>query len=213
MGPLGIGSPPSRFRCCWNHRYYDPLRLPNVYLRNVRYSLSGPDTLRCSPDSYLIAGRESFSTMPGLFRLLSGRHHHADICARRSFGSPQLPSYPFGNMPWPQTPVVTCILAISSTGLLPSAKSKASAFLTLITQVILSDHHYTFFGAQYRAYALDSSGSRLPLPGLPAEFTTELPAKLYSGRTCTCWVTISNFILLSVESQRLGLHWAQALAG
>ena len=69
-----------------------------------------------------------------------------------------------------------------------------------------------FFGAQYRAYTLDSSGSRLPLPGLPAEFTTELPAKLCSGRTLTCWVTLSNFIPFHRDSQRLGLRWAQALA-
>lgn len=108
--------------------------------------------------------------------------------------------------------MVTCILAKSSTGLLSSAKSNASTFLTLIARVILADHNYTFFGAQYRAFTLDSSGSRLPLPGLPAEFTTELPAKLYSGRTFTCWVTISNFIYLSIDSQRFGLRWAREYA-
>ena len=114
--------------------------------------------------------------------------------------------------PLPKTPVATCILAISSTGLLPSAKSTASAFLSLTARVILADHNYTFFGAQYRACTLVSSGSRLPLPGLPAEFPTELPARLCSGRTCTCWVTISNFIPFHRDSQRLGLHWARELA-
>ena len=207
--PWANSSPPSRFRCCWNRRYYDPLRLPNVYLRIVRSSLSDPDTLRCSSHSYLIAGHESFSAMPGFYRFFAGRTHHTDICARRSFGSPQFPSYPFEHMPWSKTPVVTRMLAKSPTGFLPSAKSSASAFLTLIARVILADHNYTFFGAQYRACTLDSSGSRLPLPGLPAEFTTELPAKLYSGRTSTCWVTISNFIYLSIDSQRFGLHWAR----
>jgi hypothetical protein len=150
--------------------------------------------------------------MPGFLRFFAGRTPHTDIFARRSFGSPQFPSYPFEHMPWSKTPVVTCILAKSSTGLLSSAKSNASTFLTLIARVILADHNYTFFGAQYRAYTLDSSGSRLPLPGLPAEFTTELPAKLYSGRTFTCWVTISNFIYLSIDSQRFGLRWARAFA-
>ena len=77
---------------------------------------------------------------------------------------------------------------------------------------IIGCPHCSFFGAQYRAYTLDSSGSRLPLPGLPAEFTTELPAKLYSGRTFTCWVTISNFIYLSIDSQRFGLRWAREFA-
>ena len=148
--------------------------------------------------------------MPGFLRFFAGRTHHTDIFARRSFGSPQFPNYPFEHMPWSKTPVVTCMLAKSPTGLLPSATSKASAFLTLIARVILADHDYTFFGAQYRACTLDSSGSRLPLPGLPAEFTTELLAKLYSGRTCTCWVTLSNFIPFHRDSQRLGLRWARA---
>ncbi len=165
--------------------------------------------MRCSSNSYPIAGHEPLSAMPGFLRFFAGRNHHTDIFARRSFGSPQFPSYPFEHMPWPKTPVVTCILAKSLTGLLPSAKSNASTFLTLNARFILSDHNYTFFGAQYRACILDSSGSRLPLPGLPAEFTTELLAKLCSGRTFTCWVTISNFIPFHRNSQRLGLRWAR----
>jgi len=40
------------------------------------------------------------------------------------------------------------------------------------------DHHYTYFGAQYRACILDSSGFRLPLPGLPADFSPGLLARL-----------------------------------
>jgi hypothetical protein len=40
------------------------------------------------------------------------------------------------------------------------------------------DHHYTYFGAQYSACILDSSGFRLPLPGLPADFSTGLLARL-----------------------------------
>ena len=44
-----------------------------------------------------------------------------------------------------------------------------------------------YLGAQYRACILDPSGSRLPLPGLPADFTTDLPTRLWSGGTCaTC---------------------------
>jgi hypothetical protein len=44
-------------------------------------------------------------------------------------GSPQFPSYPFENMPWSQTPMVTCTLAMARTSLLPSTKFKASAFI------------------------------------------------------------------------------------
>ena len=45
--------------------------------------------------------------------------------------------------------------------------------------------NYTFFGAQYTACALAPSGFRLPLPGLPADFATELVANLCSGGTLT----------------------------
>ena len=40
------------------------------------------------------------------------------------------------------------------------------------------DHDYTYFGTQYNACILDSSGLGLPLPGLPSDFTTDLLAKL-----------------------------------
>ena len=46
-------------------------------------------------------------------------------------GSPQFPSYPFENMPWSQTPVVTHTLAIAHMSLLPSTKFSASAFVPL----------------------------------------------------------------------------------
>ena len=80
-----------------------------------------------------------------------------------------------------------------------------------------NDHDYTFFGAQYRACTLDPSGSRLPSPGLPADFTTDPLDRLWSGgtfltstpgqalqegrrfygRPITHWVTLSNFKDLS----------------
>ena len=41
-------------------------------------------------------------------------------CGKAASGSPQFPSYPFENMPWSQTPVVTRTLAITHTSLLPS---------------------------------------------------------------------------------------------
>ncbi|UCF55727.1 MAG: hypothetical protein JSW15_06280, partial [Deltaproteobacteria bacterium] len=48
VGPLGLGSPPCRSKFPFNHRYYDPLRLPTVLLGVLRYSLSLPDTFACS---------------------------------------------------------------------------------------------------------------------------------------------------------------------
>jgi len=49
--------------------------------------------------------------------------------------------------------------------------------------LILTDHNYTFFGAQYRACTLVPSSFGLPLPILPVDFTNELLAKLYSCGT------------------------------
>ena len=39
VGPLGLGSPPSRPSNRFGHRYYDPLRLPLLRLRSLRVSL------------------------------------------------------------------------------------------------------------------------------------------------------------------------------
>ena len=59
-------------------------------------------------------------------------------------------------------------------------------------------HNYTFFGAQYRACDLDPSGFRLPLPGLPADFSadcwlsfSQVGLSLYA---ITHWVTSTNFM-------------------
>jgi hypothetical protein len=126
VGPAGASSPP--YRCpgsSRHHRYYDPLRLPNVHLDSV----SAADTLSCSSVSYLIAGRKLSAAMPGFFRFSAGRLTLAWLWTRRSFGSPRFPSYPFVHMPWSQTPAVSRTLAMAHPGLLPSANSTASAFV------------------------------------------------------------------------------------
>ena len=53
-----------------------------------------------------------------------------------------------------------------------------SAFTSGCPQAYHNDHNYTFFGAQYTACILDSSGFGLPSPGLPADFTTDLVVSL-----------------------------------
>jgi len=49
-------------------RYYDPLRLPNVYLRFVRSSLSSPDTLYCARKHLDLPSSRAtpLNTCPGL---------------------------------------------------------------------------------------------------------------------------------------------------
>jgi len=98
-------------------------------------------------------------------------------------------------MPWPQTPVVTRTLAVTLASLLPSLGIDRVGF-SPANGINLTDHNYTFFGAQYRACNLAPPSFRPPSPVLPVDFANELSAILCSCGTCTHWVAISNFILL-----------------
>ena len=86
-------------------------------------------------------------------------------------------------MPWSQTPVVSQILASNAlrTAAFPQAQTGVG-FLSQLTDYP-NVHDYTYFGAQYTACTLAPSGFGLPLPGLPANVTTDLLAKLWSGGT------------------------------
>ena len=85
------------------------------------------------------------------------------------------------------TPVTACpglrprwcpeYIAITHPELLPSIICKMSAFLPVFRK-LSNDHKEQDFGAQYTACSLDPSGLGLLLPGLPSDFTTDLPAKL-----------------------------------
>jgi hypothetical protein len=100
------------------------------------------------------------------------------ILVKETFGSPKFPSYPCEHMPWSKAPVVSRTLAMSHSGLLPSNAWRSSAFPPNLGRIILSDHNYEYFGAQYRACTLVPSGFGLPLPGLPSDFTAALLARL-----------------------------------
>ena len=183
-------------------------------------SISGLFALRCPPPIPCLllcfrspAGIEQPFPAPGRSPV-RWPVPYAALLYKETFGSPKFPSYPFEHMPWSKTPVVTPALAISCRGLLPSVKSRTSAFSG--TQhaeclIILTDHNYTFFGAQYRAYTLVPSSFVLPLPGLHVNFSTEPVANLYSGGTFTHWVTTSSFIPIYVDSQGFGLTLARGL--
>ena len=124
---LSVTSPPSRLKPR-SHRYYVPLRLPKVPLRRVRFSLSTPDTL---PAFFLCVSCDSFAgeSIPLTPGLLISRYPSSSGCLNTdTFGSPEFPSYPFESMPWSKTPVVTSTLALTHSGLLPSAHSRALAF-------------------------------------------------------------------------------------
>ena len=128
VGPLDLGSPPYRSEYT-DHRYYDPLRLPNVHLGFVRSSLSSPDTLFAPLLS--LAGQVR-APLPSAWispHWLTGTRQ-PDCCnTRKTSGSPEFPSYPHEHMPWSQTPAVPRTLAISLPGLLPSTHWIVSAFI------------------------------------------------------------------------------------
>ncbi len=107
---------------------------------------------------------------------------------------------------WSQTPVVSCPLAISQTGLLLSITLQRVSFHLKLYEAYPNDHNYTpachrlsfhvfygswllamagrYFGAQYRACGtsrhfrgiLAFPGFRLLLRGLPADSATDLLA-------------------------------------
>src|SRR5206468_11298995 len=154
------------------HRYYATLRLPSCPSRvaSLVARVPIPCVLPC------VCGLPC-----GLVSGWKPREHarafghpvpHSGLCVKETDGSPKFPSSPCEDMPRSQTPVVSCALAIAHPGLLPSSACKPSA-----------SHDYTHFGAQYRACTLDLSGFGLPLPGLPADFSPGLLARLLPGGT------------------------------
>jgi len=129
---------------------------------------SRPDTLSapsvCVPHSgSLTAG--SWLPAPGL--LLSRYPCSSGSSDKETRGSPKFPSSPSDAMPRSQTPVGSRSLAIPRAGLLPSARSTASALaaqLTLHSYPLV--HNYTHFGAPSRGLASCSLRLRTPLAGL-----------------------------------------------
>jgi hypothetical protein len=106
-----------------DHRYYDPLRLPNALLVVVRCSLSFHDTL-CCPDFRVpfvasgLTAEQDFST--GAWCLWVRRIQYLFL-AGKPIGPPEFPGSPLEQMTRSQTPVVTLMLAKPHSGLLPSS--------------------------------------------------------------------------------------------
>ena len=146
VGPLGLGSPPSRLFQSFSRRYYDPLRLPLLPLGSLRLALD-PRYLALSHFcSCRWPGGGDHPPAPGRFSI--------PVCLSRCSaqgdgGSLECPGYPYVCMPRSQTPVVSPRLAIASPGLLPSGMSRPSA-LPDSRPAILSDHGNNIFGAQSR---------------------------------------------------------------
>ena len=92
---------------------------------------------------------------------------------RETDGSPKFPSCPFEHMPCSSTPVVTCWLTLSPSGLLPSAFPTASAF-----SVFSHPRQSTISGLNRTAYVLVPSSFTLPLLVLRVDFATDRLVRL-----------------------------------
>jgi len=153
----------------------------------------------------------SFTLTPGLLGLPVRLFR---IVYKETTGSPRFPGYPFDCMPRSPTPVVSSILALTHSGLLPSVRMKTSAFPLGCPPGYPMSTIIQISGLNYAACSLAPPGFGLPLPDLPAGFATSLSARLWLGGTCTHWVTSTNFYRLMPISQRSGLLLAQhALVG
>ena len=194
VGPLGLGSPPSRSEHS-DHRYYGPLRPPNVHLRLVRCSLSPPDTLYCSAlfviplrtlweDRALFPRARSFpSPAVSPNRVVQGNIRLSQV-HRLPLGLHALFSDPGGVL-------ITC-----------HSITKTAAFRYLnnvgfcpVSRTYPLTTMCTISGLNNTACSLAPSGSGLPLPGLPADFATDPLARLWSGGTlAVCDHPLGNII-------------------
>jgi hypothetical protein len=146
-----------------------PLRLPIAHLGGVRFSLSAPDTLYHASFFVSLAcerlvckagvslpRRESFPRRSALLSLL---------VPKGTMGSPTFPSHPSACLPRSPTPVVSCTLALSHPGLLPSGHCTPSAFPRYGLADYPLDHDSTYFGAPSRSRHPRSIQLRTPMTG------------------------------------------------
>jgi len=133
VGPLCISSPPTRYgrsasRTIGTMIRYDCQSLISkffifVFLRYLASSLFG-----LCPVS--LGALDRLEALPSSARALVFRQYpsSSDVHDKEAIGSPKFPSYPRKYMPRSKTPVVSCTLALSYPGLLPSGRCTPSAF-------------------------------------------------------------------------------------
>ena len=92
----------------------------------------------------------------------------------------------------PQTPVVSCRLAVTPTGLLPSTRARVSAFSPASTGIIL-------WTTTLLISELDAAAYRLATPGSVQSLT-----KLHAGSLLSGWLGVAQVGLESSDSHPLG---------
>ena len=125
----------------------------------------------------IVMPKRNRSTTPGL--LISRYTCASGYSARRQLALPSSQVTPMCTCPGLRPRWCPKYSPITHSGLLPSHRLKRVGFLSQLTDYP-NVHDYTYFGAQYTACTLASSGfpDTSGLPGLPADVTTDLLARL-----------------------------------
>jgi len=184
VGSVGLGSPPSSVLCAAKTAR-SPSRVASLALAS-QYLVCF--LILCS--LRLVHGRKLPST-PGLlvtrYPSSSGGSH------KERAGSPKFPSFPSDDMlRSPQTPVVSCRLAVPPAGLLPSTRARVSAFSPASVGIILWTTTLLISELDDAAYRLATPGSVQPL------------TKLHAGSLLSCWLSVTQVGLESTNSHPLG---------
>ena len=172
MGPLGLGSPPSTVRCDATTATC-PSPAPSL-------CRSFPDTLRASLVRGVPGGLVPWRKPPGRARAFGHPVPHSGSLGKETAGSPTFPRVPCGDMPRSQTPVVSCALAITHPGLLPSSACKLSAFPSRPLKDILLSTTIHISGLNHAACLLATPGFVRPLTGR------------HAGSLLTGWLGVSQ---------------------
>ena len=120
------------------------------------------------------------------------------VVPKETGGSPEFPDYPSERMPRSQTPVVSRLLALSQTGLLPSGHWIPSAFRPVARTYPLST---TIHFSELNSAACVLASPLLRTPSLDDRTSVRLPTRwlafgrvgLIGSRRRTHWVTMTSF--------------------
>jgi hypothetical protein len=196
VGPLGLGSPPSRPSPS-GRRYYDPLRLPLHHLRSLRFALD-PRYLACTRSFVSLSARRRARCRPSrrlaafVFRLAVPGPRRKELAVLSSSQATPVRTCPARRLRW-----CPFRLALASPGLLPSGAARPSAFPGS-RRVILSDHNYEIFGAQSRGLHsrytwLHTHPCRICMQVHYRFGGSPLRVGLVRHAVLTHWVTSTNF--------------------
>ena len=120
------------------------------------------------------------------------------LAPKETGGSPEFPDYPSERMPRSQTPVVSRLLALSQTGLLPSGHWIPSAFRPVARTYPLTT---TIHFSELNSAACVLASPLLRTPSLDDRTSVRLPTRwlafgrvgLVGSRRRTHWVAMTSF--------------------